>query len=504
MKIKIKHLLGAAKGLGYAGKDTDVDAMKKFIVDAGYDSLILNGQSVEVKSIEIQAEPKSLPVADDTDGEAENKAKAGATETKSINADDIDAKIAAAVERVTKAAGRDVTDNKRPTLHSSDIGDIRVRAADQAYYEDHCIPSGKAAFKSFQALQAFNDYVLDQVGHKVIGKTYPAIESARKRLAKDGVWHKLYAAKAYATTPDAAGGALIKEEFLPDIINNVNQYGVARRLCRVIPMNTDKISRPIKSGIHTLYYPDENVAGTASTGVTYAKSTLQAKMGVCIVQMSRQVLDDAAGSGIGLMDDTAREIARCIAYTEDQMLFNGDGSASYANVFGIIPKFASIGYGTAAGIVAGGGTTSAHTDANVISAMALLPDYARQGKPVISCTPETADRIFLRLAKAAGGVTYQEMVGFGPTLMYHGRPVITNNVMNATDSTGTNTIDFLYGDFSRCADFGDRLGVEIDVSDQSRWTAVGIDMRGIVRHDINVYDIGSATVRGPVVGLYQT
>jgi HK97 family phage major capsid protein len=101
-------------------------------------------------------------------------------------------------------------------------------------------------------------------------------------------------------------------------------------------------------------------------------------------------------------------------------------------------------------------------------------------------------------------VTYKETVEYGEVMMFMGRPVVLNNVMNSTDAAAANTIDILYGDVSLGVDFGDRMSLEIDISDQVYWTSNGIGVKGTVRHDVNVHDIGSTSRVGPIVALYQS
>lgn len=481
MKIKIKTLLATCKGEGYTGSETDPEAMKKHLIDAGIATINLNGSDVEVKALVVETKAAKKPVIADDDDDA--------PETKSAAPDDIDAKIAAAVQAATKA--HRPTDG--PVVRNDEP--IGVKSVLQRVYE----ATPNRFFKSFQTAELFRDYLLSTGENHRDGRDEPAVKSAVKSFRPGGRWHK-----AYATTPDAAGGATIMEQFYPDFINNVNQYGVARKLCRMIPMTTDRLSRPVKTGIHTVYYPEENGAMTESNGITYRSETLQPKMGTVLVRASRQVIDDAAGSGIFLLEDTAREIARSFANIEDQALFTATGLAATGNMIGINGKFAAIGVGNAAGATVGGGTMSAHSLANVISFISKLPAYARNERTAYHCTPAAADLIFRRLSLGQGGVTYRETVDFGEVMYWQGRPVIVNNVMNETDAAAANTIDVLYGDISRGVDFGDRMSVQIDISDQVYWSSVGIGIRGIVRHDINVHDIGDTSRVGPIVALYQS
>ena len=492
MNIKMKTLLNVAKGEGYSGKE-DAESIKSFLIERGVVKLTVNGQTCEVKALVVtQPDEKTVVVTEDISTTASMEPKDD-EESDCKNAADLDAKIKAAVAEATKGFKP-----KSDGFVIRETPDIKVRSVAEACYENE-ISTGRAAFKSFERLQAFNDFMLMHLAVNPQVANAKGVQAAKKRLDKGGQWQK----KGYATSPDAAGGALLMEQFYPDIINNVLQYGVARKLARVLPMTTDRLIRPVKTGIHTGTYPDENTAGTASTGVSYSKVQLNAKTFMVLMQMSRQVIDDANGSGIGLMDDTMREFARTVAYQEDANMILGDGSATYGNITGINPAFAALTIGSAAGATVGASSFSGHTLANVQTAGAKLPDYARPNA-VWLCSPEAQDAIFWRLALASGGVRTDEFTGFGDVQYFRGRPVVTTNVMNSTDAAAANTIDVLYGDFSRGVDFGDRMSLEIDVSDQAYWTSYGIGVRGVVRHDIVVHDIGDTSRRGPIVCLYQS
>jgi HK97 family phage major capsid protein len=306
--------------------------------------------------------------------------------------------------------------------------------------------------------------------------------------------------KAYASTPEAAGGALIFDQFIPDIVDNLLQYGVARRLARIFRTNTDMITRPVKTGIHTAYFPEENATLTASTGVTYSRVQTLVKTSVIYMQMSMQVLDDSNPS---LAEDSAKELARAQAYTEDVCLLTAAGEAGYGGMIGAVQRFLNLGITSAAGRVVGGGDWASHTDANIATLMSKLPDYARPNAAFI-CTPEFSAAVLMRLARGGGGNRYQDLKAGGYVDTYGNRPIITNNIMNTNSSTGTNTIDCLYGDFSRAADFADRLSLSLEVDRSVAFDQYAVAMRGVTRFGINVHDVGDTSRVGPLVYLYQT
>lgn len=492
MKITLKRLLAHAKAAGYAGDEGDVEAIKSF-VEANVSLYDANGAEIAVKSLEIVPEEtkakKSIRLGIE-DQPAQGAPSLGATGIAGVRQDDLDAIVQGAV---TKALA---THKIRPS--AQDIP-VSVRTAEEALYESE-MALGKTAFKSFEKATLWRDHFLANIiGNTCSHRAYSDhenVHAARKRLSANA------ATKQYATSPNAAGGALLATEFYPDLIRNVSEYGVSRRLARVIPMSEQTTILPVMTGRHTLSYPTEGAAITASTGVSYRNVQLNARDGSTIVKVSRRLVQD---SSLNFMDEAFREIARAIAYTEDYCLFSANGEAAYGGMIGLVSRFTNgspLTITTAAGRVAGGGNWGAHAMSNLAELFGKIPDYARPNA-VFTCTPE-ATQILHRIGMAQGGVTYAETVNNGYVMKFYGRPVIENNMMNSSSDTGTTTIDIMYGDFSRAALIGDRMGVEIDVSDQRYWDENNIGVRGIIRHHVNVHDVGDATNRGPVAYLYQT
>ena len=70
-----------------------------------------------------------------------------------------------------------------------------------------------------------------------------------------------------------------------------------------------------------------------------------------------------------------------------------------------------------------------------------------------------------------------------------------------------NQICVLFGDLTKAASFGDRRQMSLAMSNSayigstSMFETDQMAVRGIERFDINVHDVGSATVAGPIVGL---
>lgn len=484
--IKAATLLALAKQVGFNGNETDFEAQKKALIESKKTFKDSSGNDIDIKALVVeQPADNQVVVTEVTDQPA---APEGDGMAKSVNpTNDLNTLIKSAVADAVKGFGVD-----RPKLGLA--GDVSVTPMDEVMYDDAVKRGDKTrSFKNGHTARRF----LDQFTVNVLGKTpqyfgNPKVEEARKRLAAGAV------NKAYTSATNAGGGALVFGEFQADLINNVNQYGVARQLADVKTMNSDSLTLPKKEGIHTVYYPQQAVAGTQSTGVSYSNVTLNAKTGIVLVQLSRQLLDDGQ---LSAADDAMKECARAIAFTEDKGLFTANNEAGYPFV-GIITKLAAIGYGTAASLVVGGGDWSAHTFAHMTSVLGKVPQYARQNMKA-TCSPEFLGTL-AKIGGSQGGVTWRETLDNGLVPYFMGIPIVLNNIMNSTSSTGTNTVDFIVGDFSKCAVLGDRVGIEMEADTSVGFTSYSVYIRAVIRHDIAVHDVGTSSVAGPIVALYQS
>lgn len=494
-KITKSDFLAIAKRCGWAGSETDYEAMRTHILASKYARSIqdANGASIDVKAVSIVDEPAPEPftvktVADNSTATNVNpKSDSFANPTN-----DIQTLVNAAVANATKGF---TPGNGNPNRAIA-VDTVTVTPIEELNFKSQArhIKSGYLQAKKFQTHLYANVF-----GNTPQMMNHPEVVAARKRLAEDPIY------KAYGSSTNAGGGALTFMEFVPDLIANVNQFGACRKLAKVFPMSQETAFYPVRQGIHALTYQQQNVAVTPSTSVTYSNVQLTAKTGTCIVQLSKQLVWDA---NISVVDDMFGEIARCIAYTEDLEFFTGAAQASYAGIRGYTNRFIGGGYtggGTwtavthAATAAALGTTDSATTMAEVSAVLAKVPSYARQNM-AITCTPQVAARIFMRLAAAQGGVTWTETQNYGYVMKFLGIPIVENNVMTAVDDAGSGTIKFLVGDFSKSAIIGDRMGVELDANDSVYWTSNGVGLKGTIRHDMVIHDVGDTASGGDNAG----
>jgi HK97 family phage major capsid protein len=390
---------------------------------------------------------------------------------------------------------------------SNEPAQVTVRSHGEIMFDERK-RQNKNVFESFEKAMLFRDALVADLSYNPrLGFDAKDAAEARKSLVSRGVIDRDGAVKrAYATFPQAAGGALTSPAFLPDLLKNVNKWGIGRQLAKVVPMQNDVVNRPKHSGTDpTVTYQNDNTATTAITSTPYSTLSLQAKTGIILNQVSKNLMNDA---GIDVAQDFAEDITRSFAKAEDKALFVGDGTATYAGMKGFTQRFADLGLSANGGglLYQAAANMSSYTDANLSSLIALLPDYAWDNACFV-CSPAALALIFNRLsATAPTGTSLADFssLNFKTRSQYRGLPIMVTNAMNSTDAAAANTIDVLFGDFSRAAMIGDRLSLDIALDESYGFNAYSVYIRGVFRHDVNVHDFGTTTVAGPVVAMSQS
>lgn len=493
MKVKLAALFALCQGKGYTGAEDDVVAMKGYLADQKISIKDSSGKAVDIAALEvIKPEPSGSVAVLDLEPDSKSRTGDGDPPDFGIKLD------AALNDRLKRMGLLDAAGRPKPI---NDAPKVEVKSGYQLRYED-MVKRGQSAYRSWDTAYAALQKSIADYAH--INNRPDLVAKAREKLDQH------CKAKGYVTTSTAGGGALVPEQVEMDLINLVKDYGVARKYARVVNMESDRCIRPRVTGTHIVSYPQE--AGTISSSTqTFSNVQLVAKTGHVLVQLSNQIIDDAA---IDIVDHATREGARAIALIEDCSLFNADGSGPLTtattgqNPIGFIPNtlgLTSINTDSADGqrTIIGGATASAHALTDLAQTMGLLPSYAR-ANAMWHCTGEMNALVLLRLAQSQGGVTLQEFAGSGYMQTVFGRPVAPNNVMNITDAASANTTDVIFGDLSLGCMFGDRKGIEVAVSNERYFDSYQTALRISVRHDVVVHDIGTSTTQSPIVFLKQS
>ena len=128
--------------------------------------------------------------------------------------------------------------------------------------------------------------------------------------------------KALNETTNNQGGYLVPDEFRSEVVRLAEDFGLVRKLARVIPMKRDTLNLPKISSSVSVYWPGEQGAGTASQPVL-GQVQLLAKTLVGLCPLSNELLEDADIDTVELLVEL---FAEAIAGEEDNQGLVGNGS----------------------------------------------------------------------------------------------------------------------------------------------------------------------------------
>lgn len=361
----------------------------------------------------------------------------------------------------------------------------RVVIPTAARYRHASLKAFNKAFDSQEADRAA--YLTGQFLLATVGKS----KKARAWCRENGIDTQFYG--ALKEGDNSLGGFLVPNEMERAIINLREERGVARRNVRVIPMGSDSMSIPRRTGGVTAYFVGENTEITASDP-TWDDINLSAKKLGALVKMSSEISEDAV---ISLADYVVTEIAYAFADKEDQCTFNGDGTSTYGGMTGIKSALAA---GSKVTAVTGNTSFDTLDLADFHSMVAKLPLYAQMNaKWYISKAGWAAS--MERLMAAGGGNTIGTIAAGAPP-KFLGYDVVFVQVMNSTLGAQTSTDGLVYlGDLSQGVTMGSRRGVSLRTSEDRYFELDQIGIKGTERFDVVVHEKGTASVAGSIIGL---
>ena len=244
---------------------------------------------------------------------------------------------------------------------------------------------------------------------------------------------------------DSEGGFTVPTPLASELINLVEDYGVARSVCRRVVMGALTWSVPKLLGHATVYYPNEAQAITESD-LTFGQVSLTAKKMAGLVKMSTEISEDSI---ISMTDTIVRDLAWAFAKEEDSNLFTGGSLLT-----GGIQGDAGIADTNVASVSA-----LALTD---LTAAVVAAGQERGLNHQWYFSPTLWNGPVRDLLNAAGGNAISEMVGgVAPSLF--GYKV---NLVNAMPGAGASTAGDLlavFGDLSVSHYFGDRRNLNFNV-----------------------------------------
>jgi len=337
--------------------------------------------------------------------------------------------------------------------------------------------------------------------------------NAEERAYRSGMWarafwfndvraqnwcvnHGIDIRNAQGENVNSAGGYLVPDEFSQAIIDLREQYGVARQNVQIMPMGRDTMLIPRRAGGITIAPIGENpTSAIGQSQASWNNVRLVAKKFGGLTLMSTEIAEDAI---ISLADWLAREFAYGFALFEDQCLFLGDGTSTYAGIRGLANILVAGTLISAQDAATGHDTLPEIDAADLTKCMSVLPAYARRNAKWF-CSAAASDLVFGRLMAAAGGNNIQTIMG-GYGLSYLGYPIVISQLLPASGTI--NDVPILYfGDLNLAVTMGDRRQVTVFPSEHRYMDTDQIGIRATERFDIVVHDYGDTTVAGPIVAL---
>ncbi len=281
----------------------------------------------------------------------------------------------------------------------------------------------------------------------VFASSENAYEAGQFLLATAGDRQAQEFMAAQSVGTDDKGGFSVPTPLASELINLVEEYGVARSVCRRIVMGAMTWSVPKLVGHSTIYYPAE-AAPITESDLTFAQVSLTAKKMAGLVKMSTEISEDSL---ISMTDTIVRDLAWGFAKAEDENLFTG--GSILAN-----------------GIE--GDTLVADTNVASVSALALTDLTAacvaagqeRGLNHKWYMSPTLWNGQVRDLLNAAGG-NMDSNLASGVSRSLFGYPV---ELVNALPGAGAVSGDLIavFGDLSVSHYFGDRRNLNFKVLDQ--------------------------------------
>lgn len=142
------------------------------------------------------------------------------------------------------------------------------------------------------------------------------------KFIKAVYFRDMHAIKALSGGVAAAGGFQVPEEFAAEVNRVIEDFGLVRKLSRIIPMTSDRLHIPRLASSVGVTFPGENTAGSETEPV-WEEVLLEPETAVGLTVLSNELLADA---NISIVDLLTELFAEALAGEEDNQGFAGVGS----------------------------------------------------------------------------------------------------------------------------------------------------------------------------------
>ena len=328
---------------------------------------------------------------------------------------------------------------------------------------DEMLPKGGKFYMPIDG-RAVNDPGTVKTGELILDY----VRAAKGQKEKHG-WSSR--AQVEGTTTD--GGFAVPVEQANEIINLLQTAGLARQICRRVPMSRQQMKLPTGANGPSIYWPDESTAPAAEAKVTMLQPVLTAKKMLAIDTISIELDEDADSSFMQFLVDT---FTNAVALEEDRQMFAASSAAGSVDVFTGVLFQAGVNE-----VTLGSGSVSFHQldYAALINVFDGAHERAQEdGVWVMSNYTWNMIRRELVTTQKEPLMAMVPNAG-GQTLF--GRPVRLSSVMPRKAQSGAAKCFVAYGDFQKYALLGDRRSFAIDVSPHADFKSGNLVMRFMER-----------------------
>ena len=264
-------------------------------------------------------------------------------------------------------------------------------------------------------------------------------------------------AAALNTGTATAGGALVPEAFMSEVIELLTPKSVVRRMGAIsLPMPNGNLTVPKMTGGATSYYVGEGASGTASEP-TFGDLSLSAKHMITLVPVSNQLLS-YSGVNQNVESLIVGDMVNSMGLREDLAYIRGDGASNTPKGFRHLAPAANI-------IVASDGATIQKVETDLAKLeLKLLNANVRMLKPGYVMNPTTF--MFLQsLRDGNGNKVYPELA----QNQLRGKPLAVTTQIPANLGAGSNESELYLVDFAD-AIIGDSGSITIAISTEASYT----------------------------------
>lgn len=309
--------------------------------------------------------------------------------------------------------------------------------------------------------------------------------------------------KAVNETTASAGGFLVPDQLVADLIFLREQYGVVRRNATVRTMTSDTYWHPKNSASTTAYWVGESAAITQSQPTFDRVEVLAKKMGILTAVTSEVNEDAIIEIGVALAQDMAWKFSQ----EEDRVMMIGTGVAGDGGITGFIQENLNVAsnLGTVAAATGSAANYNAVTLANLRAMVGKLALYADNADAKFYMSKAFFQDVVCNRLDALSGNAALDLMNFQngrPTL--YGYDIEFSQNLTQVAAGANNAPLCALANLKTGSILGDRRQVQISVSSDYLFNTDEIAFKATERVGFKCHDPGTSTAIGSVVVLKRT